>query len=71
MKKDYETPTVEKITFNYRDQVVAASGVTGNEQAGSGSIFESNQFGACYDLGDVGQYLLNDWMGDCSWINRA
>lgn len=26
MKKIYETPTVEKIRFNYRDQVVAASG---------------------------------------------
>ena len=26
MKKLYETPMVEKITFNYRDQVVAASG---------------------------------------------
>lgn len=27
MKKNYETPSVEKIKFNYRDQVVAASGV--------------------------------------------
>lgn len=26
MKKHYETPTVEKIRFNYRDQVVADSG---------------------------------------------
>ena len=26
MKKLYETPTVEKIAFRYRDQVVAASG---------------------------------------------
>lgn len=26
MKKLYETPSVEKITFCYRDQVVAASG---------------------------------------------
>ena len=28
MKKSYETPMVEKIRFNYRDQVVAASGQT-------------------------------------------
>lgn len=28
MKKVYEVPTVEKIAFNYREQVVAASGVT-------------------------------------------
>ncbi len=27
MKKVYEAPTVEKIAFMYRDQVVAASGV--------------------------------------------
>lgn len=33
MKKIYETPSAEKIRFNYRDQVVAASGVNG----GSGS----------------------------------
>lgn len=26
MKKPYETPSAEKIAFNYRDQVVAASG---------------------------------------------
>ena len=26
MKKVYEAPTVEKISFRYRDQVVAASG---------------------------------------------
>lgn len=26
MKKTYETPSVEKIQFQYRDQVVAASG---------------------------------------------
>lgn len=26
MKKTYEKPTAEKMMFNYRDQVVAASG---------------------------------------------
>ncbi len=26
MKKTYETPSVEKVAFQYRDQVVAASG---------------------------------------------
>ncbi len=30
MKKIYESPTVEKISFRYRDQVVAASGDTGS-----------------------------------------
>ena len=28
MKKNYEKPTAEKMMFNYRDQVVAASGGT-------------------------------------------
>lgn len=32
MKKVYEKPTVEKIAFNYRDQVVATSG--GSQQPG-------------------------------------
>lgn len=32
MKKTYETPCADKIAFNYRDQVVAASG----ETSGSG-----------------------------------
>lgn len=32
MKKEYSTPIAEKIAFNYRDQVVAASG----ESAGTG-----------------------------------
>lgn len=31
MKKTYETPTVEKISFRYRDQVVAASGMAGTD----------------------------------------
>lgn len=26
MKKNYETPSVEKVAFQYRDQVVVASG---------------------------------------------
>ena len=68
MKKVYETPTVEKIAFNYRDQVVAASGGEGNVTGGNGNIFESNNFNGCYDLGDVGKYLLQSWLGDCAWI---
>lgn len=28
MKKTYETPTIEKVAFQYRDQVVVASGHT-------------------------------------------
>lgn len=37
MKEKYETPSAEKITFNYRDQVVAASGgESGNTGGGTG-----------------------------------
>lgn len=31
MKKTYETPCADKIAFNYRDQVVAASSSSGSE----------------------------------------
>ena len=71
MKKIYEAPSVEKIAFNYRDQVVAASGEQSSGTNTGSNVFESNEFGNCYDLGDVGQYLLNSWIGDCAWINRA
>lgn len=30
MKKAYETPSVEKVAFQYRDQVVVASGPSGS-----------------------------------------
>lgn len=35
MKKKYEKPTIQKIAFNYRDQVVAASAGEIIDQAGS------------------------------------
>ena len=54
MKKSYETPTVEKIAFRYRDQVVAASGElsfgTGSDSGsdnGSNS-WNSNPGSECY-----------------------
>lgn len=40
MKKIYETPEAEKITFNYRDQVVAAS--SGNENGGGNGLVENS-----------------------------
>ena len=42
MKMKYETPSAEKISFNYRDQVVAASSETG----GNGDSFAQNVMGA-------------------------
>lgn len=42
MKKNYETPVIDKISFNYKEQVVAASG-------DSGGGFEYQIFSAgCY-----------------------
>ena len=39
MKKTYEAPTVDKIAFNYRDQVVAASaGGEGGNQSSNPTI---------------------------------
>jgi len=43
MKKNYETPTVEKIAFQYRDQVVATSG--GNTACES--RYENTGIGGC------------------------
>lgn len=40
MKKEYSTPIVEKIAFNYRDQVVAASGF----ENGGGTTGDDNEF---------------------------
>ena len=44
MKKEYITPTAEKIRFNYRDQVVAASGEGGGGTSNPsfGSITREN-----------------------------
>lgn len=39
MKKEYMTPTMEKITFNYRDQVVVASGGTSTASEDGGSRY--------------------------------
>ena len=42
MKKEYVKPDVDKISFNYRDQVVAASaGEPGNSESG-GSVMENS-----------------------------
>lgn len=44
MKKTYETPSVEKIQFQYRDQVVAASG-----EIPKGSEWDPDENGICND----------------------
>jgi hypothetical protein len=44
MKRNYVAPTAEKVTFNYSEQVVAASGNTcGNIYSNSGSHCEEVQ----------------------------
>lgn len=48
MKKEYSTPIVEKIAFNYRDQVVAASGIP--DQGGSSAANER------YDLSCIAKW---------------
>ena len=70
MKKSYETPTAEKITFNYRDQVVAASGGSPDEQGTgeAGNIFQSSVYGSCYSAGDAFEYVMGSILGDCDWL---
>ena len=41
-KKTYETPEAEKMMFNYRDQVVAASCTDSWVNIGNGSCTEGN-----------------------------
>ena len=43
MKKTYVKPEADKISFNYRDQVVAASGDSGS---GGGFMQNSSGFGS-------------------------
>ena len=45
MKKTYEAPTVERVEFKYRDQVVAASGKCTNQwvNIGEESCTEGNK----------------------------
>ena len=51
MKKNYETPAVEVVEFNYRDQVVAASMPCGIQ-----SINVKDSTGACSDPVDHKYY---------------
>lgn len=44
MKKTYEAPSVEKIEFRYRDQIVAESGETG----GGNNSWNTNPGSTCY-----------------------
>lgn len=47
MKKTYETPSVEKVVFQYRDQVVVASAggciLTKNAQVGSDECYGGSE----------------------------
>ena len=49
MKREYNTPTVEKISFRYRDQIVVASG--GSEEVNTPTSEWSG-----------GNYCSNDWV---------
>lgn len=62
MKKFYETPSVEKIAFRYRDQVVAASGVAAMSEEDTGTNYNS-EYGTCF----TGEELLNDIRNMTLW----
>lgn len=61
MKKSYEAPEAEKISFNYRDQVVAASG-----GSSGGNSMVQNSFGAGSPV--CGSGGLVDWLFDYGGI---
>ena len=67
MKKEYSTPIVEKIAFNYRDQVVAASGTTPPaEQGGSSIPVEGYNSSACEIYDGLRQLLEQIYI--CNWF---
>lgn len=66
MKKEYSTPIVEKIAFNYRDQVVAASGEISGAGGEKSPVLESSDF--CKFVEDVvDRFLGEDYV--CSWLS--
>lgn len=58
MKKYYETPSVEKISFRYRDQIVVASGETEGGSGGSGSGIKPPS---------IGEWTNNPGTSGCKW----
>ena len=72
MKKSYETPSVEKIKFNYRDQVVAASGAGAVTGSGDVSGYNDELWDGCVSAGQVGDYFASSQFLDiCDVINNA
>ena len=73
MKKQYETPSVDKINFNYRDQVVAASGDIPGEVPGGVSGGNNGGNGDSGVLGAIGGFIsgIADAFGrNCSgWVD--
>jgi len=62
MKKVYESPMAEKIAFDYRNQVVAASG--DNVENGGGTVGPGFT-----DINGDGQYGADDFLTDLFTMN--
>ena len=68
MKKLYEKPTVEKIRFNYRDQVVAASGNNVDEVIAE--RWNNNLLTGCVSSSDIDDYIWSSSIFDiCTQFN--
>lgn len=64
MKKNYETPCAEAIKFNYRDQVVAASGIATYDSGSSGcTVYHPGNSGNNNGQGNQNGH----WQGDNSY----
>ena len=61
MKKTSATPEADKISFNYRDQVVAASGGSSGGSSGGNSMVQ-NSFGIGSPVCGSGGFV--DWLFD-------
>lgn len=68
MKKVYEPPTVEKIAFRYRDQVVAASGNNVDEVIAES--WNNNLLTGCVSSSDIDDYIWSSSIFDiCTQFN--
>lgn len=70
MKKIYEAPAADKIAFNYRDQVVAASG--DNVTGGNGTTgWNNNLLSGCVPQDQIDDYFWSSSILDVCSSLRA
>ena len=63
MKREYNRPTIEKIAFDYRNQVVAASGTTTPMEGESREAFIRRLLSGGFEWTDIQRILetISSW----------